>query len=91
MDAAMIEIRFTVPRRRDHALEWELIATVRVDATRLEIEGDQDFAGVRDIEVLDVASGRSVTSDADPERSARNLPQAFRSGDLLCDASTMLL
>jgi hypothetical protein len=25
-----------------------------------------------------------VTFDADPERWARNLPQAFRSGDLVC-------
>jgi hypothetical protein len=44
---------------------------------------------VRDIEVLDVASGQSVTFDADPERWALNLPQAFRSGDLVCDASAM--
>jgi hypothetical protein len=84
----MIEIRFTAPRRREHALEWERVATVRVDGTRFEIEGDRDFAGIRDIEVLDVASGQSVTFDADPERWARNLPQAFRSGDLVCEAST---
>jgi hypothetical protein len=50
--------------------------------------GDQDFAGVRDIEVLDVASGQSVTFDADPERWARNLPHAVRSGDLVCEALT---
>jgi hypothetical protein len=85
--AAMIEIRFTAPRRREHALEWDRVATVRVDRTRFEIDGDQDFAGVRDIEVLDVASGQSVTFDADPERWARNLPQAFRSGDLVSETS----
>jgi hypothetical protein len=39
---------------------------------------------VRDIEVLDIESGQTVTYDADPERWARNLPQAFRSGDLVC-------
>jgi hypothetical protein len=83
--ATMIEIRFIAPRRRDHQLDWDLIATVRVDGTRFEIEGDQDFAEVLDIEVLDVASGQSVTFDADPERWARNLPQAFRSGDLVCE------
>jgi hypothetical protein len=84
----MIEIRFTAPRRRVHAVEWDLVATVRVDGTRFEIESDQDFASVRDIEVLDVASGQSVTYDADPERWALNLPQAFSSGDLVCEAST---
>jgi hypothetical protein len=81
----MIEIRFTAPRRRDHEFDWDLIATVRVDGTRIEIDGDQDFAEIRDIEVLDVVSGQSVTFDADPERWARNLPQAFRSGDLVCE------
>jgi hypothetical protein len=39
---------------------------------------------VRDVEVLDVDAGQSLTFDADPERWARNLPQAFRSGDLVC-------
>jgi hypothetical protein len=62
----MIEIRFTAPRRREHALEWDPVTTIRVDGSRFEIDGDQDFASVRDIEVLDVASGRSVTFDADP-------------------------
>jgi hypothetical protein len=85
----MIEIRFTVPRRHGHALEWNPVATICVDGTHFEIDGDQDFADVRDIEVLDVASGQSVTFDADPERWARNLPQAFRSGDLVCETSTM--
>jgi hypothetical protein len=81
----MIEVTFTAPRRRGHAVERDLIATVRVGGTHFEIVGDQNSAGVRDIEVLDVASGQSVTFDADPERWARNLPQAFRSGDLVCE------
>jgi len=81
----MIEIRFKTPRRRDGGLEWDHVAVVRVDGTRFELEGDQDFAEIRDIEVLDVETGQSVTYDADPERWARNLPQAFRSGDLVCE------
>ena len=56
-----------------------------MDGTRFEIEGDQDFAEVRDIEVLDVESGQTVTFDADPERWARNRPNSFRSGDLVCE------
>ena len=39
---------------------------------------------MRDIEVVDVDTGQTLTFDADPERWARNLPQAFRSGDLVC-------
>lgn len=81
----MIEIRFSVPRRRHDALEWDHVAVVRVDGTHFELEGDQDFAEIRDIEVHDVATGQSVTFDADPERWARNLPHAFRSGDLVCE------
>jgi hypothetical protein len=80
----MIEISFSAPRRQDGELEWDRVAVLRVDGTHLEVEGDQDFAEVRDIEVLDVDSGQTVTHDADPERWARNLPQAFRSGDLVC-------
>jgi len=81
----MIEIQFSAPRRHDGRLEWPVVATLRVDGVHLEIDGDQDFAEVRDIEVLDVDSGQTVTFDADPERWARNLPQAFRSGDLVCE------
>jgi hypothetical protein len=58
---------------------------VRVGGAHFEIEGDQDFGETRDIEVLDVATGQSVTFDADPERWARNLPQALRNGDLVCE------
>jgi hypothetical protein len=80
----MIEISFSAPRRRGGELEWDQVAVVCVDGTHFEVDGDQDFAEVRDIEVLDVESGQSVTYDADPERWARNLPYAFRSGDLVC-------
>ena len=81
----MIEISFHAPRRHGAELEWDQIAVVRVDGMHFEVDGDQDFAEVRDIEVLDVESGQSVTYDADPDRWARNLPYAFRSGDLVCE------
>jgi hypothetical protein len=80
----MIEITFTAPRRHDGVVEWDLIAVLHIEGTHLEVEGDQDFAEVRDIELLDEDTGQTVTFDADPERWARNLPQAFRSGDLVC-------
>ena len=80
----MIEIQPSVPNRVDGELEWHVVASLQIDGTHVEIHGDPDFAEVRDIEVLDVETGQSVTFDADPERWARNLPQAFRSGDLVC-------
>jgi hypothetical protein len=80
----MIELQLTVPNRHQGDLEWDVVATLHVDGPHLEVEGDQSFAEVRDIEVLDVETGQAVTFDADPERWARNLPQAFRSGDLVC-------
>jgi hypothetical protein len=83
----MIEITFTAPRRHDGAVAWEVVAVLHIDGTRLEVEGDQDFADVRDIELLDEDTGETVTFDADPARWARNLPQAFRSGDLVCNVT----
>jgi hypothetical protein len=80
----MIGVQFTVPNRHQGDLEWDVVATLHIDGPHLEVEGDQGFAEVRDIEVLDVDTGRSLTFDADLERWARNLPQAFRSGDLVC-------
>jgi len=83
----MIEITFTAPHRRHGVVEWEVVAVLHIEGTHLEVEGDQDFAEVRDIELLDVDTGQTVTFDADPERWARNLPQAFRSGDLVCNVT----
>jgi hypothetical protein len=80
----MIEITFTAPRHHDGAVAWEVVAVLHIDGTHLEVEGDQDFAEVRDIELLDEDTGQTVAFDVDPERWARNLPQAFRSGDLVC-------
>jgi hypothetical protein len=80
----MIELQLTVPNRHQGDLEWGVVATLHVDGPHLEVEGDQSFAEVRDIEVLDVDTGQSLTFDAHSERWARNLPQAFRSGDLVC-------
>jgi hypothetical protein len=80
----MVEITFTAPRRHDGGVEWEVVAVLHIDGTHLEVEGDQDFGEVRDIELLDEDTGQTVTFDGDPERWARNLPQAFRSGDLVC-------
>lgn len=80
----MIEISFSAPHHRGGELEWDRVAVLRVDGTHFEVDGDQDFSEVRDIEVLDVDSGQTVTYDVDPERWARNLPNAFRSGDLVC-------
>jgi len=80
----MIELQFTVPNRHHVDREWDVVATLRVDGPHLEVGGDQSCADVRDIEVLDVDTGQSLTFDADPGRWAGNLPQAFRSGDLVC-------
>ena len=80
----MIEITFSAARRHGDHVEWEVVATLYVEGTQLHLDGDQSFTEVRDIEVLDLDSGQTVTFDADPERWARNLPQAFRSGDLVC-------
>jgi len=81
----MIELQFSVPSRVDGELQWQVGASLHIEGTHMEVHGDQDFAEVRDVAVLDVETGQSITFDADPERWARNLPQAFRSGDLVCE------
>lgn len=34
--------------------------------------------------MLDIETGQSLAFYADPERWSRNLPRAFRGGDLVC-------
>lgn len=53
----MIELQFVVPKRHHGDLQWDVVATLHVDGPHLEVEGDQSFAEVRDIEVLDVETG----------------------------------
>jgi hypothetical protein len=45
-------------------VQWDRVATLRVDRTHFEVEGDQDFAEVRAVELLDVHSGQTVTSSS---------------------------
>lgn len=80
----MIDLEFRQFHHDGHDVSWDTVATLRVDGARVELEGDQDFWDVRDIEVLDPQTGRTLTVDADPVSWARNLPQAFRAGDLRC-------
>ena len=72
----------TVEIRRPVGMEdWDVLSTIRVDDdNEVHITGAQDPELVRGIRV--VAEGRAVTAADDPQLWARNLPTAFRTGQL---------
>jgi hypothetical protein len=57
--------------------------TVRASGDDFEIQGDSDIVEGGALPVVDVLTGKQLQIDDDPERWARNLPYAFRAGDLL--------
>lgn len=62
-------------------LVWR--ASVKAQETSIEITGDSRFFGDGDLPVLDALTGVQLTPIGDPEAWARNLPFAFRAGDLV--------
>jgi hypothetical protein len=62
-------------------LVWR--ASVKADADQLEIAGDGHIVAMGELPVLDAATGKQLSGFDDPERWARNLPYAFRAGDLV--------
>jgi len=76
-----VEIRSPVADGDSGEVKWIVCATVRADGPDLVCD---DPSGVLDPElpILDVATGRQVHGD-EAETWARNLPHAFRAGDLV--------
>ncbi|HEX4116342.1 MAG TPA: hypothetical protein VHY18_10755 [Solirubrobacteraceae bacterium] len=56
---------------------------MKAQKNSIEITGDERFFGNGDLPVLDAFTGVQLTPIGDPEAWARNLPFAFRAGDLV--------
>lgn len=82
----MVEVEIRSPAYDEEAgrIEWRRRALVRAEGGDLAIYQSGDGIVVReDMSVVDVATGAQVTASDDPETWARNLPYAYRAGDLV--------
>ena len=66
-------------------MEYQHVADVWVNGQEVHVEGDSSVFSTS-IPVVEPESGERLTFEADPERWARALPTAYRSGDLLVSA-----
>lgn len=66
-------------------------AKVIATGKKIEIEGERTLVAEGALPVIDISTGKQVHAADDAEAWARNLPHAFRAGDLiaeiLCDTS----
>lgn len=79
----VVEIRAPVYDEESSQVEWRLRALVKAEGAQLEITGDRTVLGNDNLSVVDIQTGRRLSRDDDPEVWARNLPHAYRSGDLV--------
>jgi hypothetical protein len=76
-----VEIRRPYFDEESRTIEWQHLALVRADSTVISIYGESSC--VLDGPVVDATTGDVVDRATSPERWARNLPDAYRSGDLV--------
>lgn len=80
----MVEVQIRTPVHNEEAqsIEWRVLAVVRAQSgAALEIEGDRSYVPLDT--VVSVYTGRRVDPHQDVEEWARNLPFAYRAGDLV--------
>lgn len=79
-----IEIRRPYFDEESQKIEWQLRGIVRATAGDIRISvADDDSPCVLTDPVLEASTGEMVSSAEQPERWARSLPDAYRSGDLV--------
>lgn len=79
----VVEIRSPVYDEESSQIEWRGRALVKADGVDLEIYGEADLLAAEELAVLDLQTGKPLLADDDPEAWARNLPFAYRAGDLV--------
>jgi len=82
----MLEVEIRTPLYDEEAgqVKWRVLALVRADGDDLTIyRQDESEVISTEMPVIDAATGSRVTAAEDPERWVRNLPDAYRSGDLV--------
>jgi len=79
----VVEIRAPVYDEESGQVEWRLRALVKADGAQLEITGDTTVLGDKHFSVVDIQTSARLSRSDDPEVWARNLPHAYRAGDLV--------
>lgn len=79
----VVEIRTPAYDEESRAVAWRSRAIARADGDDLQILGDATLLGDDNLTVVDMATGRQLSRSHDPEGWTRNLPHAYRAGDLV--------
>jgi hypothetical protein len=79
----VVEICAPIYDEESNQIESRMRALVKAEGEDLEITGDANVLGDQLFAVVDIQTGKQLTSNDDPEAWARNLPYAYRSGDLV--------
>ncbi len=69
-------------------VDWRLLALVRAEGDELHVEAVSPEVFDAEMAVVDLATGRTLVARDDPEVWARNLPHAFRAGDIVISIIT---
>ena|SRR2546430_8973001 len=79
----MVSLKFAIPRWDPDArrMEYRPVAEVWVNGPAVHIEGDASVFDTA-IPLIEPGTGERLTFEPDPERWARALPSAYRSGQL---------
>ncbi len=80
----VVEIRAPVYDEEVGAIRWHGCGLVRADGDDLDIFCSAGEPVIdANLTIIDPATNRRISGDDDPEAWARNLPSAFRHGDLV--------
>ena len=79
----IVEILAPIYDEESGQVEWHKRALVMADGGELSIYGDAELLGDETMTVVEPSSRRKIGRTDDPEEWARNLPHAFRAGDLV--------
>lgn len=83
-----VEIRGPVYDEESGQVEWRVYSVIKADGDGVEVLFGRDMLlDDHDLKVVDCHSGKQLDKDDDPEGWARNLPYAFRAGDLVAVVS----
>lgn len=79
----MVVVEIRAPRYDEESgsVVWKPLAFVKADGGDIEIHGETVL--LDDLMVIDIATNKRLGKDDAPEVWARNLPYAFRAGDLV--------
>jgi hypothetical protein len=78
-----VEVRSPYFNEEEGRTDWRTLAFVRADGDQIDVHGNDTNVVDLTMPVLDIATGAELSAADSPERWARNLPHAYRAGDLV--------